>query len=74
MAVETGAIQTGTITIKIAIQVDIQELETILQPFPMGMSTLGLELKFKFTQRFLFYQYFCEAIFNSISLSPLSYY
>lgn len=38
----------GTMIITAAIQVDIQDLETILQPTPTGMTILGLELKFKF--------------------------
>ena len=32
----------GTMTITAATQVDIQDLETILQPTPTGMTILGL--------------------------------
>lgn len=51
LAVEDMAaedILTGTMTITAATQVDIQDLETILQPTPRGMTILGLELKSKF--------------------------
>lgn len=51
LAVEAMAaedILMGTMTIIAATQVDIQDLETILQPTPTGMTILGLELKSKF--------------------------
>lgn len=50
MEAPTGDIPTGTMTATAATQVDIQELETILQPTPTGMTILGLELKFKFAR------------------------
>ena len=40
-------IQTGTMTILEAIQPQGQEVETILQPIPMGMIILGLKLQSK---------------------------
>lgn len=51
MEAPTGDIPMGTTIIMVAIQVDIQELETTLQPTPTGMIILGLELKSKFAQR-----------------------
>ena len=48
MGVPAEDILMGTMIITAATQVDIQDLETILQPTPTGMIILGLELKFKF--------------------------
>lgn len=48
MEVPAEDILMGTMTITAATQVDIQDLETILQPTPTGMTILGLELKSKF--------------------------
>lgn len=36
--------QTGTITIQATIPVEVQEVETILQPIPAGMIIQGLEV------------------------------
>lgn len=48
MEVRVVDILMGMMTVKVAIQLDTQELETILQSTPMGMTILGLGLKSKF--------------------------
>lgn len=45
-----GGYSNGYVTIKASTQLATWELETILQPIPMGMSILGLELKSMFAR------------------------
>ena len=42
---EVEATPTGTISLPVDIQVDIQELETTAHLIPTGMTTLGLEVE-----------------------------
>lgn len=41
---EVGDTQMGTMTIQTTILVETQEVETILQPIPAGMSIQGLDV------------------------------
>ena len=61
MGVQMRAILMGTAIIKATTLPAILELETILQPIPMGMIIQGLELKSKFARRLSVFS-FCAAV------------
>lgn len=44
VVVEAEDIQMGTMTIQTTIPVEVQEVETILQPIPAGMIIQGLDV------------------------------